>query len=93
MSMNGTTSLDVRSDHTISRFSVQYAKVLRTNTFTDNECILSVVVQVIASLRWLDNLVLHASLSQLDPCQLSEKVEGVVGWWLIRFHNCFELGF
>ena len=57
MSMNDTISLEVRSDHTISRFSVQYAKVLRTNTFTDNECILSVVVQVIASLRWLDNLV------------------------------------
>lgn len=36
---------------------LRYAKVPRTNTFTDNECILSVVVQVISSLRWLGNLV------------------------------------
>lgn len=57
MSMNGTTSSDVRSDHTISRFSVWHAKVSRTNTFTDNECILGVVIQVIPSLRWLGNLV------------------------------------
>jgi hypothetical protein len=57
MSMNGTASLDVRSDHIISRFSVRHAKVSRTNTFTDNECIVGVVIQVIASLRWLGNPV------------------------------------
>lgn len=44
MSMNSTTFLDIRSDHTISRLSVRHIKVLRTNTPTDNECILSVVV-------------------------------------------------
>jgi hypothetical protein len=57
MSMNDTISLDVRSDHTISRVLVWDAKVLHTNMITDNECILSVVVQVIASLHWFGNLV------------------------------------
>ena len=57
MSMNDTISLDVRSDHTISRFSVRHAKVLRTNTFTDNEYISSIVIQTAAGLHRFGDLV------------------------------------
>lgn len=57
MSMYGVTSSEFRSNHAISIDSVHCTKTLRTNTFTDNESIFSIVVQTTAGLHRLCYLV------------------------------------
>jgi hypothetical protein len=57
MSMYGVTSSEFRSNHAISIDSVPCTKTLRTNTFADNECIFSIVVQTTAGLHRLCYLV------------------------------------